>query len=134
MRPGFMIYHADMKALLSMTDKDLGVLMKLLYRVSIGEEVEPPQRLRVVFDMMAERIRQDAAHYADKVEKRRKAGQASAEARQQMSTNVNKRQHMSTDVNQYNNNNNTIQFNNKYNNTLNYDQRSDDMKDVLIDL
>lgn len=134
-----MIYHSNMKALLNMSDKDLGVLLKLLYRVSLGEAVEPPPRLRVVFDMMAERVREDAAAYDRKVEQAQRAGKASAQKRndERMSTDVNGRQRALTDVNQSNLiESNLIQSNRieskRKRSALDYAQRNDDMSDVLM--
>ncbi len=137
-KPGFMIYHNDMKALMGMSDKDLGQLLKLLYQVSIGEEPDPPARLRIIFDMLAERVREDSAHYEEKIEKRRKAGQASAEARerQHMSTHVDTCQHMSTNTTQLNTTqHNSTQYNTTQHNTaLNYPQRDDDMNEVMTEM
>lgn len=134
-KPGFMLYHNDMKALAKMPSKDLGDLIKALYFVSIGEDAPPLKKNEVIFDMMAERIREDSAAYDRKVEQRRRAGQASAEARQRASTDVDNRQHSSTKST----NNNTIQYNNnsiQHNNNaaLNYAQRADDMNDVMTEM
>ena len=127
-KPGFMIYHKDMKALVNMTDRDLGALMKLLYAVSLGEEPEPPAKLRVLFEMMAEHIREDAEKYRQKVAQAQRAGQASAEARRRP-TDVNGRQRSSTDVNQYQYQSNT---NNNY--QVHANDREDDMSDVLMNM
>lgn len=134
MRPGFMIYHSNMKALLNMSDKDLGVLLKLLYRVSLGEAVEPPQRLRVVFDMMAERVREDAERYEETVAKRRKAAQASVNARQQVSTHANTCQQVSTHANQSNLIQSNLIQSNRIISALDYAQRNDDMNEVMMNL
>ena len=131
-KPGFMIYHKDMKALVNMTDRDLGALMKLLYAVSLGEEPEPPAKLRVLFEMMAEHIREDAEKYRQKVAQAQRAGQASAEARRRP-TDVNGRQRSSTDVNQY-----QYQYQSNTNTNTNYqvhaNDRDDDMNDVLMEV
>ena len=130
-KPAFMIYHRDMKALVNMSSKDLGDLIKALYAVSLGEDPEPPKRHAIVFDMMAERVREDTKKYEDKVAKNSRAGQASAQSRK--STDVNGRQQMLTDVNQYNTR--TIQDNNKNNNnTSRMNDRDDDMSDVLMEV
>lgn len=127
-KPGFMIRHKHMRALFSMSDKDVGALMRLLYSVSIGEEPEPPQKpvMRVAFDMMAEDIREDTEKYKQKVAQAQRAGQASAEARRS-STDVNARQRTST-------NNNTIQSNNNNNYQVHANDRDDDMSDVLMEV
>lgn len=133
-KPAFMIYHRDMKALTKMTDKDLGALIKALYAVSLGEDPAPPKKHEIVFDMMAERVREDTQHYNDKIEQARRAGKASADARQK-GTDVNDRQRTSTDVNQYNTmQNNTTHNNNKNNTALNYPQRADDLNEVMMDM
>lgn len=133
-KPAFMIYHRDMKALMKMTDKDLGALIKALYAVSLGEDPEPPKKHEIVFDMMAERVREDTQHYNDKIEQAKRAGRASADARQR-GTDVNGRQRPSTDVNQYNTSQyNTTHSNNNNNPALNYSQRGDDLKDVMMDM
>ena len=127
-KPGFMIRHKHMRALFSMSDKDVGALMRLLYAVSVGEEPEPPQKpvVRMAFDMMAEDIREDTEKYKHKVAQAQRAGHASAEARR-MSTDVNGRQRTST-----NNNNNTIHTNNNY--QVHANDRDDDMNDVLMEV
>lgn len=133
-KPAFMIYHRDMKALMKMTDKDLGALIKALYAVSLGEDPDPPKKHEIVFDMMAERVREDTQHYNDKIEQAKRAGRASADARQR-GTDVNGRQRPTTDVNQYNTSQyNTTHSNNNNNPALNYSQRGDDLKDVMMDM
>lgn len=136
-KPGFMLYHNDLKALAKMPSKDLGDLIKALYLVSIGEDAEPPKKNEVIFDMMAARVWEDAEAYEKKVEQRRKAGKASAEARQRSSTDVDTRQRSSTkstNTIQFNNNNNnnTTQYNN--NPALRYAQRDDDLNDVMTEI
>lgn len=130
-RPGFMLYHRDMRALNDMSDKNLGALVKLLYAVSMGEDPEPPNQLRILFTMMAERIREDAEAYDRKVAQAQRAGQASAEARRNR-TDVNERQRTSTDVNQANRvEANTTKANT---NTSRAYDRDDDMSDVLMEV
>lgn len=133
-KPGFMIRHKHMRALFSMSDKDIGALMRLLYAVSVGEEPEPPQKpaMRVAFEMMAEDVREDTKKYADKVEKATRASHSRSSVKDRT---------ISDDIERYqtisNNNNNTIHTNNKNNNNtaLNYPQRDDDLdKQVLADM
>ena len=137
MRPGFMIYHSNMKALLNMSDKDLGVLLKLLYRVSLGEAVEPPPRLRVVFDMMAERVREDAAAYDRRVEKNRnnanaRWNQTNAIASDGIRSHPIASNGMESNLIE----SNLIQSNRieskRKRGALDYAQRNDDMSDVLM--
>lgn len=133
-KPGFMIRHKHIAAVLDMPDKDLGALVKLLYYVSIGQEQEPPARLKYIFNLLAADVREDTQHYNDKVEQARRAGKASADARQK-GTDVNDRQRTSTSANQYNTMQyNTKQSNNNNNPALNYSQRGDDLKDVMMDM
>ena len=129
MRPGFMIYHDDLDSYSHLSDRDMGRLIRLLYKVSLGETPDVPRSLLSEFNSMAKRVQKDAEAYEKKVEQARNAGKASAE-RRRASTDVNARQRPSTNITQHN----ITQLNNKRNPTLNYDQRSDDMKDVLIDL
>ena len=129
MRPGFMIYHDDLDSYAHLSDRDIGRLIRLLYKVSLGETPDVPRSLLSEFNSMAKRVQKDAEAYEKKVEQARNAGKASAE-RRRLSTPVNERQRQSTNITQHN----ITQLNNKRNTTLNYDQRADDMKDVLIDL
>ena len=129
MRPGFMIYHDDLDSYAHLSDRDMGRLIRLLYKVSLGEVPDVPRSLLSEFNSMAKRVQKDAEAYDKKVEQARNAGRASAE-RRRLSTPVNERQRPSTNITQHN----ITQLNNKRNNTLNYDQWSDDMNGVLADL
>lgn len=124
-----MIYHDDLDSYAHLSDRDMGKLIRLLYKVSLGEVPDVPRSLLSEFNSMAKRVQKDAEAYDKKVEQARNAGRASAE-RRRLSTPVNERQRPSTNITQHN----ITQLNNKRNTSLNYDQRSDDMKDVLIDL
>ena len=129
MRPGFMIYHDDLDSYSHLSDRDMGRLIRLLYKVSLGETPEVPRSLLSEFNSMAKRVQKDAEAYEKKVEQARNAGKESAE-RRRTSTDVNERQRTSTNITQHN----ITQLNNKRNPSLNYDQRTDDMGDVLADL
>lgn len=129
-KPGFMIRHKHMRALFSMSDKDIGALMRLLYAVSIGEEPEPPQKpvMRVAFDMMAEDIREDTKKYADKVEKATRASHSRSSVRDRTtSDDIERYQTISNTLH-----NNTIQSNNNY--QVHANDRDDDMSDVLMEV
>lgn len=129
-KPGFMIRHKHMRALFSMSDKDIGALMRLLYAVSVGEEPEPPQKpvMRVAFDMMAEDIREDTQKYTAKVEQATRASHSRSSVKDRTT---------SDDIGRHRtiSNNNTIHTNNNNNsNTSRGLERDDDMNDVLMEV
>lgn len=129
-KPGFMIRHKHMRALFSMSDKDIGALMRLLYAVSVGEEPEPPQKpvMRVAFDMMAEDIREDTKKYADKVEKATRASHSRSSVRDRTT---------SDDIERYQTISNTLHTNTKQSNNnyqVHANDRDDDMSDVLMEV
>lgn len=133
-KPAFMIYHRDMKALAKMPSKDLGDLIKALYAVSLGEDPEPPKKNAIIFDMMAERVREDAEAYERKVERNR--NNANARWKDKNATASDGMQPHATAQSGTQYNTRTIQDNNKNNNNtaLAYSQRTDDMNDVLMEV
>lgn len=130
-KPGFMIRHKHMRALFSMSDKDIGALMRLLYAVSVGDEPEPPQKpvMRVAFDMMAEDIREDTQKYTAKVEQATRASHSRSSVKDRTtSDDIGRHRTISNTIH-----NNTIQSNNN-NNTSRGLEREDDMNDVMMDI
>ena len=130
-RPYFPIYHDDMDSYSHLSDRDLGTLLRLLYKASIGEETEPPRRLLSEYNTMVKRVKKDAEAYAAKVEQATRA----SHARRNKSSDDNGRHRTTSDEQQLNITQlNTTQLKNKSNPALNYSQRADDMKDVMMDM
>lgn len=131
MRPGFMIYHDDLDSYSHLSDRDIGRLIRLLYKVSLGETPDVPRSLLSEFNSMAKRVQKDAEAYEKKVEQ---ATRASRSRKNKTSDDNGRYRTISDDIQHNITQHNITQLNNKRNPSLNYDQRSDDMKDVLIDL
>lgn len=70
MKPAFPIYHEDVEALSTLSDAQLGRLIRLLCDHSQGNEVDPGE-LTIPFAFLAQKIDRDAEKYAARCEKNR---------------------------------------------------------------
>lgn len=131
MRPGFMIYHDDLDSYSHLSDRDMGRLIRLLYKVSLGETPDVPRSLLSEFNSMAKRVQKDAEAYEKKVEQ---ATRASRSRKNKTSDDNGRYRTISDDIQHNITQHNITQLNNKRNPTLNYDQRTDDLNEVLADL
>lgn len=123
-----MVYHEDMDSYSHLSDRDMGILIRLLYRASLGECPEVPKRLLSEYNAMAKKVQKDAEAYSKRVEQATRASHA-------------RKQKTSDDIGRYLTISDEQESNykhkhklNRNNNALEYAQRTDDMSDVLIDL
>lgn len=73
-RPGFMIYHEDMRVCDLLTDKQLGQLVRMLWAHSEGREVEPEDDMMLAaYLFMSQKIDRDEDKYQRVSEARRQA-------------------------------------------------------------
>lgn len=73
-RPGFMIYHEDMRVCDLLTDAQLGQLVRMLWAHSEGREVEPEDDMMLAaYLFMSQKIDRDEDKYQRVSEARRQA-------------------------------------------------------------
>ena len=73
-RPGFMIYHEDMRVCDLLTNEQLGQLVRMLWAHSEGREVEPEDDMMLAaYLFMSQKIDRDEDKYQRRVEKNRDA-------------------------------------------------------------
>lgn len=73
-RPGFMIYHEDMRVCDLLTDDQLGQLVRMLWAHSEGREVEPEDDMMLAaYLFMSQKIDRDEDKYQRVSEARRQA-------------------------------------------------------------
>lgn len=73
-RPGFMIYHEDMRVCDLLTDAQLGQLLRMLWAHSEGREVEPEDDMMLAaYLFMSQKIDRDEDKYQRVSEARRQA-------------------------------------------------------------
>ena len=73
MRQAFQIYHEDIDALESLTDEQMGRLVRLICSYSKGEDVKPDKDLLIAFAFISQKIRRDAEKYEERCEKNRQS-------------------------------------------------------------
>lgn len=73
-RPGFMIYHEDMRVCDLLTNEQLGQLVRMLWAHSEGREVEPEDDMMLAaYLFMSQKIDRDEDKYQRVSEARRQA-------------------------------------------------------------
>lgn len=75
-RSAFLLHHTDMQAATRcLDDAHLGLLLRMLYRHSIGEQVEEdllPMQVLPLFMLFADKITRDAVHYEETCARQRR--------------------------------------------------------------
>ena len=71
MRQAFQLYHDDIEALESLTDEQMGRLIRLVCLHSKGIKVEPDKDLLVSFAFLCQKVDRDAKKYQERCEKNR---------------------------------------------------------------
>ena len=73
-RPGFMIYHEDMRVCDLLTNEQIGQLVRMLWAHSEGREVEPEDDMMLAaYLFMSQKIDRDEDKYQRVSEARRQA-------------------------------------------------------------
>ena len=97
MKDSFVLYASHLKQVNNLTDEQAGQLLKAIYLHTQDEEVDGlDQATNILYSIISEQLDKDRIKYEETIEKRSKAGKASAEAR---STQSNKTEQKETDVN-----------------------------------
>ena len=98
MKKSFILYADYLETIKDLPDDVAGKVFKLILDYANGIESEVDDILiKTAFTPIKNSLKRDLEHWQSVVEKRKKAGKASANKRQQMSTRVNTSQQMSTD-------------------------------------
>ncbi len=98
MKKSFILYADYLETIKDLPDDVAGKVFKLILDYANGIETEVDDILiKTAFTPIKNSLKRDLEHWKSVVEKRKKAGKASANKRQQMSTHVNTSQQMSTD-------------------------------------
>lgn len=125
MRQGFQIYHDDIKALESLTDEQMGRLVRLVCHHSQGFKVEPDKDILIAFEFIKQKVDRDAKKYQERCEKNR----ANASNRKQSLAVVSNRKRNVPTVTVTETVTETVT-----NKALDYSQRKDPMEGVLMNL